>query len=116
MKTKGRLTVLLGVMLLLVTVLAAVSLATIWKLRGEGMAVIKANYNSIAYMQAMVEALDTLDASHDTAERRARLTDQIRAQQQNMTEPGEREATERLAHAMDSLASAPTDPAAVARL
>ncbi|MCC6838782.1 MAG: HAMP domain-containing protein [Flavobacteriales bacterium] len=113
MKTKGRLTVLLGVMLLLVTVLAAVSLATIWKLRGEGMAVIKANYNSIAYMQAMVEALDT---SHDTAERHARLTEQIRAQQQNMTEPGEREATERLARALDSLASIPTDPAAVAGL
>lgn len=103
MRTKTRLTLLLGVMLLLVTSLAIVSLATIWRLRGEGIMVIKANYNSIAYMQTMLDAVDT---EADPVRRHTILTEQLHLQEQNVTEPTEMEATLRLAAAVNGLAPA----------
>ncbi len=108
MKTKVRLYWLLGAMLLLVTTLAIASLAVIWHLRAEGMAVIKANYNSIAYVEAMTGALDF---EPDTATRHAVLLDQLRLQQANVTDPGEQEATTRLSHAVQNLIATPSDKA-----
>ncbi len=107
MKTKTRLSLLLGAMLLLVSILAVVSLATIWRLRSEGMAVIKANYDSVSHMQAMHAVLDTVQ---DAARRQALLGELLAKQKTNITEHMERPATEALAKALDSLAA---DPAAV---
>jgi PAS domain S-box-containing protein len=97
MKTKSRLTLLLGVMLLLVTALSIISLATIWRLRGEGMALIKANYNSITYMQEMLHAVDT---EGNPGRRLARLKEQLALQQQNVTEHQEADATALLTEAV----------------
>lgn len=113
MKTKARLTLLLGVMLLLITVLSVVSLATIWKLRSEGTNVIKANYNSIAYMQAMLELLDT---ETDTIRRTQGLRAQLALQQATITEPSEAEATASLAEAVRAAVHAPADLAAISAL
>lgn len=104
MKTKSRLTLLLGVMLLLVTALSIISLATIWRLRGEGMAVLKANHNSITYMQAMLEAVDT---QADSAAVRERLEEQLALQQRNVTEAGEAQATRALSDAVAAYGDAP---------
>lgn len=113
MKTKSRLYLLLGVMLLLVTALAIASLVTIWQMRGSGFAVIKANYNSITYMQAMV---DVVDSDGDPAQRQARLNEQLALQQLNVTEPPERAATDRLATAVDAHGRAPDDPEVMTEL
>ncbi|MGV3636750.1 MAG: ATP-binding protein [Flavobacteriales bacterium] len=109
MKTKARLTLLLGVLLLLFTALAVLSLATIWRLRSEGTNVIKANYNSIAYMQAMLDALDT---ESDTERRSVRLKEQLDLQRANITEPHEAQATASLAVAVEALERAPSDATA----
>lgn len=113
MKTKARLTLLLGVLLLLFTALAVLSLATIWRLRSEGTNVIKANYNSIGYMQAMLDALDT---EPDPARRSIRLKEQLDLQRANITEPMEAEATASLAGTVDALVRSPEDPAVMLSL
>lgn len=113
MKTKSRLYLLLGVMLLLVTALAFASVATIWRMRGAGFAVIKANYNSITYMQAMVDVVDT---EADPAQRQALLNEQLALQQLNVTEPPERAATDRLALAVEAHGRAPDDPVVMTEL
>lgn len=103
MKTKTRLTLLQGVMLLLVTTVAVVSLATIWRLRGESLAVIKANYDSIAHMQAMLDVTDTVQ---DPAQRQALLLEHLRGQEANVTEPLEPAATAALVSAVEALPNA----------
>ncbi|MBS1942606.1 MAG: HAMP domain-containing protein [Bacteroidetes bacterium] len=113
MKTKPRLYLLLGVMLLLVTALAITSLVTIWHMRGSGFAVIKANYNSIQYMQSMVDALDT---EPDPAKQRTALEVQLALQQQNVTEAPERAATDRLVQAVSAFHRAPDDLVALNEL
>ncbi len=113
MKTKARLTLLLGVLLVLFTTLAIVSLATIWRLRSEGTNVIQANYNSIAYMQGMLDALDT---EPDSTRRAGRLMEQLDLQRRNITEPTEAETTERLARSTEASVRAPHDPAATLAL
>ena len=113
MKTKTRLYWLLGVMLLLVTALAIASVSTIWHMRGSGFAVIKANYNSILYMQAMVDALDT---EPDSATRYAILDEQLKLQQQNVTEAPEHAATDRLEQAVSIFHRTPADPLAMQEL
>lgn len=94
MKTKTRLMIWLGTLLLLVTVLAGVGMASIWKLRADSRNVMKANYNSIEYMQRMFDAMEAAD---DTATSHRLLEAQLALQRANITEPGEREATEQLA-------------------
>lgn len=97
MKTKVRLTLALGALALLVFVLAVVSFATIWSLRGEGRGLLQANYTSIEYMQGMVAAIDGQEAA---------AADDLRAllarQQANITEVGEDQATAELAEAVDT--------------
>lgn len=94
MKTKTRLVIWLGTLLLLVTVLAVVGMASIWKLRDDSRDVLKANYNSIEYMQRMFDAMEATD---DTASAYRHLDEQLALQRANITEQGEHEATERLA-------------------
>lgn len=113
MKTKARLTLLLGVLLVLFTTLAIVSLVTIWRLRSEGTNVILANYNSIAYMQGM---LDVLDTEADSTKRAGRLMEQLDLQRRNITESNEAGATDRLARTTEASVRAPHDPVATLAL
>lgn len=97
MTTRSRLLLSLGAITLLVFLLAGVSIVSIRQLRGEGGEVLKANYMSLAYMQ------DMLSAMNDTsAESTARLRELLAAQQANITEPGEAEATAGLGHALEA--------------
>ncbi|MBL7955190.1 MAG: HAMP domain-containing protein [Flavobacteriales bacterium] len=97
MKTKVRLTLALGALALLVFVLAAVSFATIWSLRGEGRGLLQANYTSIEYMQGMVAAIDGQGPAAA-----ASLHALLAKQQANITEMGEDQATAELAIAVDA--------------
>ncbi|MBS1583847.1 MAG: HAMP domain-containing protein [Bacteroidetes bacterium] len=106
MRTKTRLTLWLGLVTLLVLVLGGIGLATIWTLRTEGRDVMKANYNSIAYAQRMLEAMDL-----DTAGALPRLVRGLEEQRANITEPGEARLTAELARHIDAFRAAPGDAA-----
>ncbi|MEO8589158.1 MAG: ATP-binding protein [Flavobacteriales bacterium] len=108
MRTKTRLTLSLGLITLLVLVLAAVSLGTIWKLRSEGQDVLKANYNSIEYAQRM---LSTMDLEGDTVIGFQRLSEQLANQRANITEVGEAELTEQLARHIAAFRASPNNVA-----
>ncbi len=112
MRTKARLTLALGALALLVFVLAAVSFATIWSLRGEGRGLLQANYMSIEYMQGMLAAVD------GRADRSAgdRLRALLAKQQANITEGGEQQATTDLAEAVETWTRGNADPASTALL
>lgn len=109
MKTKTRLTLWLGLITLLVLVMGGIALGSIWMLRSEGRDVLKANYNSIAYAQRMLEAVD-LDA--DTANAFRLLHQGLNDQRKNITEVGEQELTDDLAQRLAALHAAPRDHAA----
>ena len=109
MKTKARLYLSLGALTLLVFVLAVVSLATIWRLRGEGRDLLKANYTSIEYMQGMLEAMNE---PADTVAAAARLKNLLAKQRSNITESDEERATEELAKALMEWTRTGRDPLA----
>lgn len=106
MRTKTRLSLWLGMLAFLVLVLGGVSLGTIWNMGSEGKDVLKANYNSIAYAQRMLEAIDL---EEDTTERARTLVSELASQKANITEPGEAELTERLSQAIVAFRSSPGD-------
>lgn len=113
MRTKTRLTLWLGIMTMLIMVLAGVSLGTIWKLSTEGQNVLTANYNSIAYAQGMLAAMD---AEGDTTSRSQALLDQLQNQRANITEQGEAELTEELARSIQAFRASPGDAASTRAL
>lgn len=109
MKAKTRLCLSLGALALLVFVLAIVSITSIWRLRGEGRDLLKANYASIEYMQILLERM----SDHgDTAEVHTAMRDMLSRQQGNITEELEQAATDTLANALRSWTRSRSDGAA----
>ena len=105
MRIKTRLTLWLGLVTFLVLVLATIALATIWNLRTGTRDVLKANYNSISYAQAMLEAVDATPVAVDV------LHAQLALQNKNITEPGEEELSQHLGRSIERFVSTPDDPA-----
>ena len=107
MKTKARLTLALGALALMVFILAGVGFATIWSLRGEGRELLRANYDSIEFMQGM---LTVLDERADSASTRPRTLELLARQKANITETGEDQATADLARALETWYATGGDP------
>jgi len=102
MRIKRRLTLWLGMLVLLILILASVGLGTIWQLRVEGRNVMRANYNSIEYAQRMMIALDRVAEREQLVHA---LDAELARQRMNITEPGEAELTERLIAHVDEMRS-----------
>ncbi len=91
MKIKAKLTLGVGFLFLLIILLSAVGAFYSTKLKNETQNVLAANYNSVYYAQNMLKALE-----NPNPENLAFFEKNLRLQEENITEPGELEATQTL--------------------
>ncbi len=88
-------------LLLLLTGGAGIYFTAIMK--REAKAVLQDNYESLAYCHEMQQELDSLDINYAVA--LVRFEHSLAAQEKNITEPGERESTQRLRQLFDQMKS-----------
>lgn len=93
MKIKHKLTLGVGLLFLLILVLSVVGASSINILRNDTENILVANYNTLEYSRNMLLALDDIPTDKNALRRFER---NLSEQQKNLTEIGEREATEAL--------------------
>ncbi|TAE47455.1 MAG: HAMP domain-containing protein [Bacteroidetes bacterium] len=94
MKIKAQLNLAVGVLFGLIILLAGVGIRYVYLLAYDAENILKANYQSLDYATHMLEALE----GKDTGTYALSIFEQnLQLQEKNITEPGEKEATERLA-------------------
>ncbi|WP_114791510.1 ATP-binding protein [Niabella yanshanensis] len=94
MRIKAKLTIGVGLLFLMILLLALISGRYVYQLKADTANILKANYNTLEYGRNMLLALE--DVSMDTTALVA-FGRNLRDQQKNVTEPGERETTQRIA-------------------
>lgn len=92
MKIKTKLTLGVGLLFLLIIVLTAVGTKYVNDLKKDTENILVANYNSLEYSRNMLLALERSDETSDQL-----FSKNLKKQLQNITEPGEREISVRLA-------------------
>lgn len=102
MKIKAKLNLGVGLLFALIILLALVSIRQVYLLAEGSKNTLTANYNSLQYARNMLDALDQSDENHRLFE------ENLRAQEQNITESGETEMTQRLRQCFNSLQTTPT--------
>jgi PAS domain S-box-containing protein len=98
MRIKTKLTLGIGLLFLLILVLAIVSSAYINRLKNDTENILVSNYNTLEYARKMTLALDELQQSPMAL---SEFEQNLQLQKANVTETGEKEATQKLeAHYM----------------
>ncbi len=106
MKIKTKLTLGVGLLFLLIVLLATIGARQIWKLSEETKSILKANYNTLDYVRNMFAALDDLNADTTAI---YFFQENLVKQQKNITESGEKEATEKLRADFEQLIKNPSN-------
>ncbi len=104
MKIKARLTIGIGLLFLMILLLSLISGRYVYQLKADITNILKANYNTLEYGRNMLLALD--DVSADTTALVA-FSRNLQDQQKNVTEPGEKETTQRVAEHFRQLQNDP---------
>lgn len=94
MKIKIKITLGLGLLLSMVLLLAVLASVYIYVLKSDTRNILVANYNTLEYSRNMLMALDELPTAAKAIQR---FQENLQKQQKNITEIGEKEATELLA-------------------
>lgn len=94
MKLKTKLTLGVGLLFLLIVLLSVIGALYINKLKSDTEKILTANYNSLEYAKNMMLALDKIDTDSTRAVKSFEKNNVF--QDKNLTEPGEKEASERL--------------------
>jgi len=106
MKIKTKLTLGVGLLFLLIVLLATIGARQIWKLSEETKSILKANYNTLDYVRNMFAALDDLNTDTKAI---YFFQENLIKQQKNITESGEKEATEKLRTGFEQLIKNPAN-------
>ena len=106
MKIKEKLLLGIGLLFSMIVVLTVLSSLFINKLSADTKNILIANYNTLDYSRQMLIALNN-DISHP--EQLKLFGDNLRLQQNNITEPGEKELTRQLSADFESLIKKPGD-------
>ena len=107
MKIKAKLYLGIGLLFLMILILATISTLFVSSLKKDTENVLSANYNSVEYARNMLKASDEIQLKNNAI---LQLEDNFEKQKLNVTEPGEREITDRLSHQLEKLKSNPNDP------
>ncbi|MGN7782898.1 ATP-binding protein [Niabella sp. 22666] len=94
MRIKAKLTIGVGLLFLMILLLALISGRYVYQLKADTANILKANYNTLEYGRNMLLALE--DVGTDTTALVA-FSRNLQDQQKNVTEPGEKETTLRIA-------------------
>jgi PAS domain S-box-containing protein len=106
MKTKAKLTLGVGLLFLLIILLSVLGTVYINAINKDTQNILVANYNTLDYSRSMLIALDEDIASQENLKR---FADNLQKQQNNITEIGEKELTEKLVSDFEKLKSVPHD-------
>jgi len=106
MKIKAKLTLGVGLLFMLIILLAILGSYNISLLSKDTQNILVANYNTLDYSRWMLIALDENIASPKSIDK---FTDNLVKQQHNITEPGEKELTEKLTVDFESIKKNPKD-------
>ncbi len=106
MRLKTKLSLGIGFLFLVIVVFGIFGMVSISRLKDDADRVLKNNYETLVYSNNMLKALNSLPA--DTSAWQFFETN-LRQQEQNITEPGEKEATFRLRQNFDRYRSNPSD-------
>ncbi len=110
MKIKAKLLLGVGLLFTMVLVLTILSSAYITKLSGETKNILVANYNTLDYSRQMLIAVN---GSLTGKEDKEIFETNLKKQQLNITEPGEKEYTDQLSAHFEKLKANPSDTALV---
>ncbi|MBN8878940.1 MAG: PAS domain-containing protein [Sphingobacteriales bacterium] len=106
MRIKTKLSLGVGLLFLLVIVLAVIGATHINKLSHDTKNILIANYNTLDYSRQMLIALDENISNPANIQN---FSINLKKQQQNVTEPGEKELTDKLSADFEKLKNNPDD-------
>ncbi len=106
MKIKTKLTLGIGLLFALITLLIIISVAKVRTLNAETKNILVANYNTLEYSRHMLKALDEFGKEKNALNK---FRDNLQKQSQNVTEIGEGEFTENLIEHFTQLKANPND-------
>jgi PAS domain S-box-containing protein len=114
MKIKAKLTLGVGLLFTLILLLAFISIQQVYVLSEDTKNILSANYNSLNYNRNMLNALElTTDVESQSLDL---FEDNLRLQEQNITEVGEAELTRRLRQYFNQYKADPQDAIAVKKI
>lgn len=105
-RLKTKLTLSLGFLFLVILMFGILGIFYITRLSNDENNILKYNYNSLVYDNNMLKALEEL---HQSKEAIGELESNLKKQENNVTEQGEKEITEEVRNAFDQLKINPAD-------
>ncbi|MNQ44871.1 Alginate biosynthesis sensor protein KinB [compost metagenome] len=94
MRIKTKLNLGVGLLFLMIIILSLVSAYSVFLIKQDTENILKSNYNTLEYSRNMIFALDGIKSgSKETIQN---FKENLEKQTQNITEPGEKQATEKL--------------------
>jgi PAS domain S-box-containing protein len=94
MRIKTKLNLGVGLLFLMIIILSLVSAYSVFLIKQDTENILKSNYNTLEYSRNMIFALDGIKS--DSKETIQNFEENLEKQTQNITEPGEKQATEKL--------------------
>ncbi|WP_343589012.1 ATP-binding protein [Flavobacterium sp.] len=94
MRIKTKLNLGVGLLFLMIIILSLVSAYSVFLIKQDTENILKSNYNTLEYSRNMIFALDEMKS--DSKETIQDFEKNLEKQTQNITEPGEKQATEKL--------------------
>ncbi|WDF60715.1 ATP-binding protein [Flavobacterium sp. KACC 22758] len=94
MRIKTKLNLGVGLLFLMIIILSLVSAYSVFLIKQDTENILKSNYNTLEYSRNMIFALDGIKS--DSKETIQNFEENLKKQTQNITEPGEKQATEKL--------------------
>lgn len=94
MRIKTKLNLGVGLLFLMIIILSLVSAYSVFLIKQDTENILKSNYNTLEYSRNMIFALDGIKS--DSKETIQSFEENLEKQTQNITEPGEKQATEKL--------------------
>jgi len=110
MKIKSKLILGIGLLFAMVALLTILSSVFVNKLSGDTKNILVANYNTLDYSRQMLIAVNGSFTANDD---KSSFEINLKKQQQNITEPGEKEFTEQLTAHFEKLKKSPSDTSLV---
>jgi PAS domain S-box-containing protein len=107
MRLKTKLSISLIFLFLVIVLFGVLGIFYINKLGNESQLILKNNYESLVYSNNMLSALENIKTKKDAVQQ---FAENLKKQQSNITEIGEKEATEELIKNFNELLANPEDP------
>ena len=114
MRIKTKLNLGVGLLFLMIIILSLVSAYSVFLIKADTENILKANYNTLEYSRNMILALDEINTSPNS--KIYAFREYLEKQTQNVTEPGEKEATAKLENDFLLLEKNSTDETLKARI